>query len=445
MLWLGRAAHIQYHRCMLKRFVQYRLKHYIKLYFKNHPDVRLVVVVGSVGKASTKHAIASVLSQHMKVGGIYDTAHTADELEVPLEILGIDKPDSRSIVEWYKVLRAARSRAKGPATVDVIVQDLGFHRRRGMKGYKRYLRPDLAVVTSVTQLDMKDHATIDQIAQEELTVTLYARYTLINRDDVDGRYAQLLINPNISTYGSSLQAEYSASFDDIDQYSGSIARIETPELEEPIQIHTPLIGEHSMRPLAAAVGVATLLGVDPTKAIQSASEVTALPGRMNPLRGIDGTLILDDTESAGPVTTADALQALYRYDTASQRIAVLGELEDFGAMTIAEHQHIGALCNCDLLAWVVTVGEMANRHIGTPARSRGCQVRPCRNAIEAAEFVRSVTEGGAVILVTGASHLYLEETVKVLCDHSEEHKLIRQSPQWQAIKDEQFSLFPRAK
>jgi len=80
-------------------------------------------------------------------------------------------------------------------------------------------------------------------------------------------------------------------------------------------------------------------------------------------------------------------------------------------------------------------------YAGPAARGRGCQVRVVRNAVEAAEFVRSVTETGSVILVTGSSSLYLEEAVKTLCDLTEDAELVRQTPEFIAKKSAFFSLF----
>ena len=56
--------------------------------------------------------------------------------------------------------------------------------------------------------------------------------------------------------------------------------------------------------------------------------------------------------------------------------------------------------------------------------------------------VRSVTEEGAVILVKGSQNtIYLEECVKILCDMTEDVKLVRQSLEWQKTKEAYFSQY----
>jgi UDP-N-acetylmuramyl pentapeptide synthase len=164
---------------------------------------------------------------------------------------------------------------------------------------------------------------------------------------------------------------------------------------------------------------------------------------MNPLRGIDGTIIIDDTHDARPASVAAGLQTLYAIDTENvpQRIAVIGDIQNLGTLAKDEHEKLGSKCDPSLLTWLVLVGHNTEMYLAPVARQRGCQVHIARNAIEAGEFVRSVTESGAVILVAGSSSLYLEETVKTLCDMTEDAELVRQTPEMLAKKNAFFSLF----
>jgi hypothetical protein len=100
------------------------------------------------------------------------------------------------------------------------------------------------------------------------------------------------------------------------------------------------------------------------------------------------------------------------------------------------------MCDPNLVAWVVLVGPDCENYLAPIARQRGCQVHVAPDAIRAGEFVRSVTEEGAAILVKGSQNtIYLEECVKILCDMTEDAELVRQSDAWMKTKDEYFSRY----
>lgn len=425
---------------MFKSFILKKLQSYVKKYFIKHPEVKLVAVVGSVGKTSTKRALGDLLTQRYRVR-MQDGNHNS-EISVPLAILGIDMPTNlHSFIAWLSVFRAARLRIKRPTDADIIIQELGTDHPGDIAAFGTYLQPDIALVTAVTPEHMEFFGTIEAVAQEEMSVASFAKTVLINRDDVDGRFADFETNPNFSTYGTTGAAEYrfeQQSFNVDTGYAGSIIVAN----QNPFSATIHVVGEHSLRPIMGAVAAALLVGLTPADITSGLARVRPVPGRMNLLRGIDGTLIIDDTYNSSPAAAAAALQTLYSFDQAPQRIAVLGDMRELGATSQSEHEKIGSLCDPNMLAWVVLVGKESEAYLAPIARSHGCQVHVAHNAIQAGEFVRSVTEEGAVILVKGSQNtIYLEECVKILCDMTEDIELVRQTPAWMALKDAYFSRY----
>lgn len=428
---------------MFKRFILKKLQKYVRRYFARHPEVKLVVVVGSVGKTSTKHAIATLLSKRYRVR-MHEGNHNS-ELSVPLAILGIDFPHSlRNPLSWLAVFRAAKLRIKQPTDVDVIVQELGTDHPGDMAQFGTYLVPDIALVTAVTPEHMEFFGSIEAVAQEELGVSAFSRFVLINRDDVEGRFADFETNPNFATFGTTGSAEYrieQTSFTLADGFTGTVY---APEFPEPFTASVRVYGEHSLRPVMGAVAVAAKMGLTPQDIAAGALDIRAVPGRMNVLRGIGGTTIIDDTYNSSPAAAAAALQTLYALDddNVPQRIVVLGDMRELGVVSQAEHENLGNLCDPNLLSWVVLVGPECEKHLAPIARGRGCQVHVAPDAIRAGEFVRSVSEEGAIILVKGSQNtIYLEECVKVLCDMTEDVQLVRQSAEWMETKNKYFNRY----
>lgn len=425
---------------MFKNFIQKKLENYVKKYFKKHPEVKLVVVAGSVGKTSTKQAVATLLTQKYRVGMSQGNHNT--HMSTPLAILGIEYPeDIRSIGTWLSVFGAARKRIKWPTGVDAIVVELGTDTPGDTTQFGTYLKPDIAVITAVTAEHMETFSTIEAVAQEELAVANFSQTAIINRDDIDERFADYLKNPNIDTYGTTGAAEYRFEIDDFTVEAGYKGQVITPEFEQPFDATIKVLGEHSLRPPMGAVAVAVKMGMSPQEIAAGLATIRPVSGRMNILHGIDNTIVIDDSYNSSPLAAESALQALYSLQM-PQRVAILGSMNELGVSSPAEHEKIGNLCDPSLLAWVITVGDKAEKYLAPAARQRGCQVKSFKSAIDAGAFARSILEEGAAILVKGSQDgVYTEEAVKILVVTDAHSQLVRQSPQWMAIKDKFFSKF----
>lgn len=425
---------------MFKQIIQKKLERYVVKYFQKHPEVKLIVVAGSVGKTSTKRAIATLLSQRYRVA-MHPGNHNT-HMSVPLAILGIEYPGNlKSLGAWWSVFAAARQRINGPTGTDVIIAEIGADHPGDIAHFGTYLRPYIAVVTAVTPEHMEFFNDIESVAKEELTAANFSQLAIINRDDIDGRFASFLTNTNVDTYGTTGVAEYRFETQDFTVEQGYKGQVIAPEFEEEIPATIKVAGEHSLRPVMGAVAVAAKMGLRPNEIAAGLALIRPVPGRMNILEGMDDTIIIDDSYNSSPVAASSALQALYSLQ-APQHIAILGSMNELGVVSAIEHEKLGSLCDPLMLSWVITVGEEAEKYLAPAARARGCQVKSFKSAIDAGAFARSVTEPGAVILVKGSEGgIFTEEAVKVLCIMSDDAELVRQSPEWLARKEAFFSKF----
>ncbi len=424
---------------MFKSYIQKRLESYVKEYFIRHPEVKLVVVTGSVGKTSTKVAIATILSEHFRVR-LHEGNHNT-QMSAPLAILGIEYPKNiKNIFEWLSVFRTAKERIDNPTDVDVIIQELGSDRIGEVPYFGTYLHPNIGVVTAISAEHMEYFHTIEAVAQEELSVANFSDIALINKDDIEGKYAIYLTNAKINTYGTSASAEYHFISSDYSAKEGHIGLFHAPELLDPMPATIQVFGEHTLRPTIAAVAVGLKLGMDTTQLVRGLEKIRPLPGRMNKLRGVNKTTIIDDTYNSSPLAAKSSIRTLYQL-TAPQKIAVLGDMNELGETSVAEHEELGKLCDSTQLSWVVTVGEQAEKYLAPAAKTKGCQVRSFRDALSAGAFVKSVIEPGAAILFKGSQGgIYLEEAIKIILHStSDESQLVRQTPEWMKTKNAFFS------
>lgn len=419
---------------MFKAVIQKKLEGYVKKYFKRHPEVKLVVVAGSVGKTTTKVAIATVLSERYRVR-LHEGNHNS-ELSAPVAILGVKFPENlRNMKEWRAVFRAAKKRIAEPTDVDIIVQEIATDGIGQIPHFGTYLKPDLAVITAVSEEHMEFFKTLDAVAAEELSAANYSERALINRDDIAGKYAEDLTNANINTYGTTDAAEYhfiQRDFSVTDGYNGSFI---APEWDEEVETSLKVLGESSLRAAVAAGAVGVKMGLTADEVRKGIKKIKAVNGRMNILRGVNDTIIIDDSYNSSPLAVEASLQTLYSLSV-PQKIAVLGSMNELGDLSPEAHTAVGKLCDPTQLAHVITVGEDAEKYLAPAALSNGCHVVSFKSPLDAAAYAHKVLEKGAAILFKGSQgNVYLEEGIKIVLHSTEEEsRLVRQSPQWMAIK-----------
>lgn len=423
---------------MFKNIVQHRLERYARKYFKKHPEVKLVVVAGSVGKTSTKIAIATVLSEKYRVRlheGNYNS-----ELSTPVAMLGVSYPeDIRKIKHWHQTFKAMRQRIKQPTDVDVVVQEVGTDAPGQVPHFATYAKPDIGVVTAVAPEHMEFFANIEAVAAEELSLVNMSRVALVNRDDIDSSFAKYINNEHINTYGTAEPAEYRFETSDVVANDGFDGRFFAPEWEEPAEVRLKLAGEHSIRPAVAAGAVGVKLGLSIDEVVAGMEKIRPVSGRMNVLKGLKGSTIIDDSYNSSPLAAKSALQTLYKY-SAPQRIAVLGSMNELGASSRAEHEALGELCDPFQLDHVITVGDEAAMYLAPVSQTKGCHTVSFKSPLSAGAYVNKVLEDGAVVLFKGSqTGVYLEEAVKmVLHSTDDDDKLVRQSDEWMAKKQAYF-------
>jgi len=361
-------------------------------------------------------------------------------MSAPLAVLGIAYPENiRSPFAWMRVFKAARKRIKDPTDVDVIVQELGIDRVGEMAQFARYLKPDIGLVTAVAPEHMEFLHNIETVAEEEIMLANISELALINRDDIEGRFAELITDSRINTYGTSGAAEYRVEIEDFSIDEGYTCKLITPELQSETTAKIKVLGEHNLRPVVAGMAVAVQLGMDKQSIVAGIEAIRPVAGRMNIIKGMDDSVLIDDSYNSSPSSAEAALQTLYQLET-PQRIAILGDMNELGAVSAAEHEKLGSLCDPDLLDWVITVGRESEKYLAPAARKRGCQAKSFSSPIDAGSFAHSVLKSQAIVLAKGSQNgVFLEEALKILLHNiNDDSKLVRQDDTWKRLKDDLF-------
>ncbi len=373
-------------------------------------NFKIIGVVGSIGKTSTKLAIAKVLASEKRVR--YQEGNYNEIISVPLVFFGHKMPDIWNVFSWAKIILNNEWQIIKKFPFDFVVVELGTDAPGQISLFRKYLHLDVAVVTAIAPEHMEFFGDIKNVAEEEWSVRYFSDLVFVNRDlckilPEDFDHDQIIF------YGKEFDADY--------KY----------EIVSPVQLYS----------ISIAIIIAKKFGVNEEKIKKAVSEIKSFSGRMQKLKGIKNSIIIDDTYNASPDAVKIALDTLCA-QPAAQRIAILGMMNELGAISEAEHKKIGKYCNPKFLDLLVTIGKDANLFLAPEARKNGCEVYEAKNAVDAGNFVKNKIKEGAVILAKGSQNgVFTEESLKpLLANPSDFSKLVRQDKEWMNKKRLTFNL-----
>lgn len=394
---------------------------------------QVVAVAGSIGKTSTKLAIAHSLEVSRRV--IYQTGNYNDRVTVPLVFFGHRLPSLFNVVAWLRIFISNERTIRLPNYYDIAVVEIGTDEPGDIREFA-YLRPDLAVVTAITEEHMEFFKTLDAVAAEELAVCDYAQKVLVNIDDTPEKY---LVGKQVLTYGQSSAALYRAENYTPQGLEGSSVDVRLAG-GSALTAQAHILGNQGVKILLAAAATGHIVGLSDEEISKGLDEVRPFAGRMQILRGIHDSTIIDDTYNASPAPVIAALDVLYA-TKAPQRIAILGSMNELGDFSPEAHRQVGEHCDPTMLDLVVTIGSDAKKYLAPVAAQRGCTVQSFTSPYDAGDCVYKVLSPGAVVLAEGSQNrVFAEESLKpLLADRADEKRLVRQSAYWMSVKRKQFT------
>lgn len=432
-------------KARLRQFVARIFERQVARLVARH-HLMVVAVAGSVGKTSTRAAIATVL-RHKYV--IQSISHPGYNSEIGLPLSVFDFPAPKWLLNpfaWIWLWARSERIIRGSYRPEVLVLELGTDHPGEMARFVRYLTPDIAVITAITPEHMENFAGLDAVAAEELLLASAAKHLVVNIDELPTSYRRTYVDPHPRhySYGLATSADYRAKIRSADPISGStveFAKHKSAVLED---LHLSVYGTPAVKAALAGYAVADLLHCTKLQVQKGLARIRPVHGRMQVMPGINGSTLIDDTYNSSPAAAVAALEALTRMQPIGRRIAVLGSMNELGEHSPAYHAEVGAAAaGVDML---VTIGDLASDYLAPAAIGAGLDptaVKTADSPYAAGEFLRLLIAPGDLILFKGSQNgVFAEEAVKLLLrDAKDASKLVRQSPSWLRTKQAQFNDF----
>jgi len=409
----------------------------------------LVGVTGSVGKTSTKMAIAAVLKSTRRVRASGKSFN--NEIGLPLAILG-DWESTEGKFFWLKVFvfslrQLVLRKADYP---EIIILEYGVDRPGDMNYLLRIARPHIGVVTALGEIPVhvEFFAGPENIAEEKskLIAALPATgFAILNADDEAVLDMKEQTRAHPVTYGfqsgpdvrvTNFENKFEKDFQGVSfklSYAGNIV---------PVKIHG-VFGKTYAYAAAAAAAVGLIYGLNLVRISEALLEFSPPPGRLRLIKGEKETFIIDDTYNASPTAAHEALDVLRSLSAKGgsassgkaikRKIAVLGDMLELGKYTLTAHEGIGKVAakSADIL---VTLGLKA-KFIAERAVKSGMspkKVFTFTNLEECARALEGMIQKGDLILVKGSQGVRMEKIVLEIMAEPQKagELLVRQSPAW---------------
>ena len=404
----------------------------------------IVAITGSVGKTSAKKAIDIVLASQKQIRSSQKNYN--NEIGVPLSILGMESP-GRSVIGWLRLLWRAGRVTSMP---EVLILEFGADHPGDIQALCDLAPPTVAVVTGISPVHAAFFLSMDELVAEKAVLVERVPQeglVVLNADDRRVMEMATKTTSRIKTFGLKsedigvrnirLKTRDDEHFDPGELFSlttADVVRVEEA-LGELMLRNT--IGYAPVMACLAAIAVGSRFDIAPADAIKALNESFGPePGRLNPLAGVKGSLIIDDSYNAAPAAMMNGLSILQLFTPGEEydrRIAVLGSMAELGAYTEDEHRMVGlkAAEACDLL---IVVGEDMQAAV-TAAKEAGMDgehVEWFENSIEAGRYLDRVIQEGDIVYVKGSQSSRMERVVKDIMAEPlrAAELLVRQEEKW---------------
>jgi UDP-N-acetylmuramoyl-tripeptide--D-alanyl-D-alanine ligase len=407
---------------------------------------RIVGITGSVGKTSAKEAVFTVLAGKFRVRR--NEKNYNNEIGLPLTIIGAAS-GSGSLWGWSKVFFKWLAVIFFPVEYpEILILEMGADRPGDIKYLTDFISPSVGVITDISGSHLEFFKNLEGVAKEKGGLVRDMPENNLAILNFDNPYALGLkeeVKAQILTFGFSAGADIQAAdvFFAYDEKAGGIKGLsfKLNHRGTTIPMRLPnVLARHQIYAVLSAVVAGIHFGLNLVEIGMTLQNFYPPAGRMNLLRGIKKTSIIDDTYNSSPASNAAALATLGEIK-AKRKIAVLGDMLELGSETESSHRALAKKfleIKGDIF---LAVGQRMRAAAEELKKNNFSQknIFIFDNPAEAGRKLQEVMREGDLILVKGSQGMRMEKVVEeVMAEPQKAGELLcRQNKEW---KERPFKL-----
>ena len=359
--------------------------------YRNELSCTVIGVTGSNGKTSTKDLLAGVLSPYFKVKKTEGNFN--NELGLPLTLLAVEDDTQVAILEM------------------------------GMSGFgeisflSTLAAPQFAIITNIGEAHMQDLGSREGIAQakfeiidglasggvllydgdEPLLVNLVKEQEALRSISFGYQQADLTATQIVST-------DKGSSFTVSGQLQG--------------QFTIPVYGAHQVKNSLAALLIAKELGLTESQIKESLAQTSLTDMRMQPVAGLNGSLLINDAYNAAPTSMRAAFRFMGETSVKEHKWLVLGDMLELGPDEQRYHEELAQHLNKLDLQGIALFGPRMKWLADQLTDYAGEVVWTADDTTLLADTLRPKLTAQTVVLFKGSRGMKLERIIDVLQEQS---------------------------
>lgn len=352
-------------------------------------ELPVIAVGGSNGKTTTKELVAAVLRE--RGPALWSEASFNNDIGVPHTLLRLEQQHTAAVFE------------------------VGTNHPGELAPLVKLVQPRYGIITSIGREHLEFFGDVNGVALEEgwLAELLPANGVLfVNGDcaEMDGIAART--SARVVRVGFGPRNDWRASDVRLDE-RGVAFQVSSPHAAFSGAYRIGLLGRHQVLNSLLAGAVGAEVGLSSEQVRRSLAGCTPPKMRLQ-LWEANGVRVLDDAYNANADSMLAALQTLHDLPCAGRRVAVLGDMAELGAHSVAAHIEVGRRAAELGVNRLFAVGRMAG-HLAGAARAAGLSaVTEISEVANAGETVRRELQPGDVVLLKASRSTRLERVGEVI-------------------------------
>ncbi len=354
-------------------------------YYRDIYDIPVVGVTGTSGKTTTSEMIASIFCKRWK------TLMTPKNLNLPQFV-------PQQIMRLNNGFESA-------------VFEIGMNKQNQISNQARIIQPKVGVITNIGAGHLKHLKSLENVILEKSGIMKGIPddgYLVLNIDDNATKKIDISgFKGEVIYYGLINKADYMASNLKIKD-GGTYFKVSIDGKQ--YKFFIPTYGRHNVYNALVAIAVAKLFYFDVETIKKGLANYVKPPRRLQIVKGIKNSVLIDDTYNANPNSVMAGLEVLTTLTGNNTSVAVLGNMLEQGEYTIKNHRKIGKVVEALNINWLITVGTMA-KEIAKGVTSNKIKKWSFDWNKEAVNFLRKKLPKNSVILVKGSRGARMENVV----------------------------------